>query len=349
MQADVLQEANDYLYGAGDPAGLALAYVDVLRDLGMSLPLWSDVRILYNTWSFLQVLADGTTTDLSSQAQGSAPGAALSTLATRSGHLIRASAKFDTIDYTVNVDTSVASGVYSVSYWDGLQWQPLTVLETPDFGTLTVDAATVQRLRFVMPEFWEPNTPAGLTLPSGFTATGFWVRVLATSPPDTVAAIAQVAVHLHTWVLDPGDLKILALTFYPSDLTETEVAEALEVVLPDWRTAVGTPRVYHQDQQTALEVRLVPSPAAIGVTGLPFLSGWPDEATGTNHLVVATNSSPQEAQLPEWAEGLVAWRVAAREARRLSELASPDLADGLTVLSQLAEGLYQAALEEELR
>lgn len=339
-QVDVLTEAQDYLLQVGDPPSMVNLYADVLRELATALPLWSDARTLLNVWTLLALAADGSVSDVTSAA---GTGTALSSLVDVSGQYLAGIAKYDTIRYTVGTVQAGGTPVYTYSYWNGVEWLPLTVLTSPNFGVLGV-----QYLRFLVPQDWVQAPPADVVLPTDFDGVRWWIRVQATTAPTTTAAVAAVQLRQHTFALDSREQAILALVYYPTELTPARVAEALDLIIPTWKTDVGTPQYFTQGEQTALEVRLTPSPVVQGaLDGLLGLAGVPGSPQDDN-LVVLTAVTPIAEELPEWQEGLVVLRLAAREAERLGETRMPELAQVLRTLSQSLEGMLAATMEEEL-
>lgn len=339
-QAAVLAEAQAYLLGAGDPATLTNLAADVLREVAVTLPLWSRMRTIINTWTALALAVDQTTTDVTSAAQGA--GTPLSTGTALSGHLLGGTGLFDTVVYTVSVAQAGGTPAYTYTYWDGRVWVPLTLLETPDFSTLGT-----QRLRFVRPQAWVVAAPEDVTLPDD-QLPHFWVRVQATAAPTTPAT-AVVQVQQHTWPLLPDEQEVLALAYYPTDLTLTDIAPALDLAQPTWQTAVGTPRMYTQADTVALAVRLVPLPAAQGALNglLGVVAGG--GAVVDHNLVLTTLTVPSADEVPSWLEGVLALRLAAREASRLGEATAAELS---RVLAQVAGGvelLIRETMQEELR
>jgi len=333
----VLVESNDYLLGVGDPDHLLSEYADVVRELSLALPIWTTARTIVNQWSALRGAPNGSTTDGTALAQSA--GMPVSTLVDGSSHLLGGSGKFDTVVYTILTPHSGGTPVYTYEYWNGLYFLPLVTVSTPDWSQ-----TGVQSLVFILPDDVSFTPPVDMQPPyDDFDGVRFWVRVTATTAPTTTAAVATVQVRQHTWPLDQREQDIVALSYYPNDLTRTEIVEALDVTLPDWRTQVGPPRMYHQVEETALGVRLVPLPPTQGdPNGL--LGFLPTAAVLTNNLVLCAAVTPEEGDIPPWLEGLVALRLAARESQRLGETSAPDLGKTLLQLTENLETMIRDVL-----
>jgi hypothetical protein len=341
-EASVLAEAQHYLLNAGDPDAMVNLYADVRREVGLALPIWTQVRTLLNLWSFLALSESAVATDQTASAQGA--GTPLSTTTALSGHLIGGTGQFETVVYTVTTAHVGGTPVYEYTYWNGLTWLPCTLLSTPAFGVLGA-----QTFQMVLPADWVAHTPPDVTFPTGFSPARYWLRVRATTAPSTTPASASVVVHQHTFPLRLEEHQILTMAAYPTELSAVTIAPALDLAVPDWQTQRGTPRMYCQSDTPALGVRIVPLPASQGVeNGVLGLAAGVGAAV-TNNLVLCAAITPQNDTIAPWLEGILTVHLASREAERLGESTAAELATALRQVGQGLINMLMLSLTEEVR
>jgi hypothetical protein len=246
--------------------------------------------------------------------------------------------------YTVVTPHAGGAPVYEVTYWNGLTWRPCTLLSPPNFST-----TGAKTLQIVLPEDWAYAIPAGLSVPPGMDAQRYWLRVRATTAPSSTAAVATVQVHQHTFPLHLDEQALLTMFAYPEELTVVDIAPALDLALPDWRTQRGTPRMYGQADTIQRAVRVVPLPMSQGAENGILGLGPGVGAAVTNNLVLCAETTPAPDEVPPWLEGLLMLHLASREAERLGESHAAELAGALRQVATGVQALVVDAMQQEFR
>jgi hypothetical protein len=334
----IMTESQDYLLQSGDPEAMADLLPDVLRTLGRALPIWGNISWLADTWVAGRWSdATQTVTDLTTAAQG-AGSVGVSTLTSHDGLLLGAVGLFPEVTFTLSTAHAGGTPVYEWSYWNGQRWVVLTPLLTP---TLSV-VGTPQTLRFLLPDDWVASTLPGVSLPATFPPVQYWLRLRATTPPTTTAAVASLVTVVRTlFPLPETALQLLALHYMPRELEPVVVTQAMDLLDPTWRSRRDTPIRYTQDLTRLGHVQLTPLPTALAAQGIPPFSGIPGAVASDQYVVFLTLDTPPLAWVPEWVEGLVALALAAREAGRQGETMDPALSQTLDGVVRLVVAMLR--------
>ncbi len=337
----ILTESQDYLLQSGDTNAMVDVLPDVLRTLGRALPIWANISWLADTWvAGRWTEATQTVTDLTVAAQG-AGGCGLSTLLVNDGLLLGAAGLFPEVTFTLSTAHAGGTPVYEWSYWQGDRWVVLTPLLTPTFSVV----GTPQTLRLLLPDDWVASVLPHVSLPATFPPSLYWLRLRATTPPTTTAAVASLVTVLRTlFPLPETAVQLLELHYMPRELEPVVVTPAMDLLDPLWRSRTGTPTRYSQDLTRLGHVQLTPRPTTLAAQGIPPFSGIPGAVSSDAYVVFLTLDTPPLSWVPEWMEGLVALALAAREAGRQGETMDPGLRQSLqgvvTVVLELLRGLY---------
>ena len=149
--------------------------------------------------------------------------------------------------------------------------------------------------------------------------------IMSTPPAGEMAqlvatlATGTVTPFPHTFPLPPEVLALLTTAYYPAEIAYAPALTSLDLLRPTWRTDTGVPTVATQEVSSLPFVRVTPSPIVQGLMGIPGLSGIPGAPSLNNNLVFFLLLDPDPSTIPDWVEGLLAYRLAAREARRPGE------------------------------
>jgi hypothetical protein len=130
----------------------------------------------------------------------------------------------------------------------------------------------------------------------------------------------QAGVSLYT--LPDTAVRLEAVIWYPRELWHTS-SDALDTIRPGWGEEVGIPEMWYEDETAQNTFRVYPVPAVTGAVPPAF----------TDNALVIYQAVPVEAEVYGWLEGLVAMRVASREAWRLGEQQDAKLAQALDTIS----------------
>ncbi len=330
---DLYAEAQEYLLNLGDPDYFDTALPDVLRLLGHALPVFVEHATYPHTWVYGQLSATQVFTDATGAAQDvTLNDVLLSGTDQHSGHLIGAKGMFETVVYTM---ATAAGGTPAYQYfsWNGDLWEEIVPTSLPNFAS-----TALQTLAFVAPLSWRRGIPPDVTFPDGFDADQYWLMVRALEPPVVTAPTAsRLLVRLVSWPVSDDIQELVLALFYPRELHVEPVAAALDLYIPDWRIRTGGPTHLLRELSPLQMLRIYPIPDTLSTDTDPFFRWAADAAPGSNNLTVMYTSSLLEWRLPTWLEGLVVWRLAARDAMRQGERQDMPLAQALNTVADGAE------------
>jgi hypothetical protein len=134
--------------------------------------------------------------------------------------------------------------------------------------------------------------------------------------------VFQGQAGVQTYTLPASTIGIDTIVWTPTELLKT-TAEALDLVKPERSADQGVPLFWMEDQHSQNTVEVYPTPTVTGAV--------PPQAT--NNPVAFYRWVPPEADIPSWLEGIIAMRLAAREAARLGETQDAPLATTLEQVS----------------
>ena len=336
----LVTEAQDLLLDRGNETFLANILPDVVRWMAQRCPVFTDIRMLPTVWVFgTYTEATQLFTDATATMQTPSP-VSLTTLTDGDGFLLGVNGLCETVAFTMGQLATGGTPVWEWTYWDGKDWQALSLLKEPDFTQ-----GGIQTLAFVAPEDWRQRVPTGVTFPdpSIFNAERFWLRLRATTAPTTQAPqAASLQVLTALYPLSEETVHLLSAVYYPGELEPVPVASSLDLWQNQWQTLTGTPGYITQDLDATHRVRLIPIPTALGQDGIPIFSGLPGATVGANNLVLFVTRTPEEAEMPSWFEGLLVYALGAREARRLGETQDVTLAESLDAVTESVVTMLQA-------
>lgn len=150
-----------------------------------------------------------------------------------------------------------------------------------------------------------------------------------------IAVTAGVSTYFMPTSGNSAAVRIVAAFFGRRELTRTNL-QAIVAVDPEWRTTQGTPRMYMEEHEDDLTVRLYPVPSATSAGAVlapdPFGADYP-----LDRLVVLT-ADTQEIAAP-WLDYPLALGMLGRELAHQSSYRDPQLSATVTKLGQLMRGL----------
>lgn len=171
----------------------------------------------------------------------------------------------------------------------------------------------------------------------GFIATAIVEQVTGTA----AYSISSVAADAARCIM------LLAVHCFPSEI-ERETLEALADWDAAWQStnapAATNPTHWTSDVRDTTKFLAYPIPIQNGTAGGQATFQGVGSTVPTNDFVTIVQQTPLDADIPTWLEGILSYRLAAREARRLGETTDLLLADALDGLSQLIETAIVAQL-----